>query len=54
MEIKTSQSLKSVIKALRGVTDARLLNTLTGEEIVLRTEIEEDTKALLDKLELPH
>lgn len=54
LEIKTEKSLKSVIKLLRSVTDARLLNTLTGKEIVLRTEISEEVKDLLSKLSLPH
>ena len=52
MELKTGQSTRHTIRLLKGVTDARLLNTLTGEEVTLRCEIQEETKQLLSKLNL--
>lgn len=52
IEIKTSKSLKSVIKILKTVTDARILNTLTKEEIIMRSEINDEAKQLLQKLGL--
>lgn len=50
MELKTGLSTKHIVKQLKRVTDARLLNTLTNEELVLRSEINCDTKLLLSKL----
>jgi transposase len=50
MELKTKQSTKHTIKLLKGITDAKLLNTLTGEEIILRSQINEETKQLLTQL----
>lgn len=54
MEIKTGQSVKSVIKGLKSVTDARILNKLTGKEIVLRTDIRQEIKSILQKLGVSH
>lgn len=50
IEIKTGRSIKSVIKTLKSVTDARILNTLTEKEVVLRSEIQDDTKQILKQL----
>lgn len=52
IELKTSKSVRRTIKLLKGVTDARLLNTLTGEEIIMRSEITDEAKQLLGKLNL--
>lgn len=46
MELKTGKSTKRIVKLLRSITDARILNTLTGEEIVLRKEMNEEIKEL--------
>lgn len=54
MEIKTGQSVKLVIGGLKSVTDARLLNKLTGKEIVLRTDIKQEIKSILQKLGVSH
>jgi transposase len=54
MELKTNKSTKKIIRELKRVTDARLLNTLTGEEIIMRTKIGDEVRNLLEKLELPH
>ncbi|MBM3283895.1 IS1634 family transposase [Candidatus Gottesmanbacteria bacterium] len=54
IEIKTRKSLKKILKLFRKVTDARILNLLNDEEIILRTEISEDTKKILRLLGLPY
>jgi transposase len=51
IEIKTGKSIKSIIKLLKGVTDARLLNMITNEEIVLRSEVSKEIKQLLHLME---
>lgn len=50
MELKTSKSLKHIIHSLKTVTDARILNLLTDQEITLRTEIPAETQYLLRQL----
>jgi transposase len=54
MELKTEKSTKVIIKLLKQVTDARILHTLTNEEIILRSEISTETKDLVKKLSLSH
>jgi len=36
------------------VTDARLLNTLTCKEIIIRSEISPEIRSLMKKLSLSH
>lgn len=50
MELKTGKSIKAIIKLLKKVTDARLLNTLTNEEVIIRSEISPETQLLLKNL----
>jgi len=52
MELKTGKSTKVIIKLLKQVTDARILNTLTNEEIILRSELSTETKEFVKKLSL--
>lgn len=54
LEIKTSKSIKSIIKLFKSVTDARILNTATGEKITMRSVIQEEVKDILKKLRLPY
>lgn len=54
MEIKTDKSLQQIIRSLKQVTDARLLNTLTNEELVMRTEVSDEVKNILEKLHLSY
>jgi len=54
MELKSRKSTKKIIKLLKTITDARLLNTLTNEEIIIRSEISPETRRLLDVLSLSH
>lgn len=52
MELKTSKSTKHVVELLKSVTDARILNTLTNEEITLCSQMSEETRQLLTQLGL--
>jgi len=54
MEMKTGTSTKQMVQLLKGVTDARILNTLTHEEIIMRSEIPDEVKLLLAKLNLSY
>lgn len=54
LEIKTATPLQQIIKAFKQVTDARLLDTLAKKEIIMRTKIPENTKMLLQRLNLPY
>lgn len=54
MELKTKRSTKVIIKLLKQVTDARILNTLTNEEIILRSEISTEMGKILEILSLSH
>jgi len=54
MEIKTGKSAKYVVGRLKSVTDGMLLNTITNKEFHMRSQITEDTKRLLKKMELTH
>ena len=50
MELKTGKSTKHAVKLLKGVTDARILNTLTKKEIILRSQISEEVQQLLTQI----
>lgn len=54
LEIKTATSLQQIIALFKRITDARLFNTLTKEELVMRTKIPERIKTILKKLKLPY
>lgn len=54
MEIKTNESTKQIVRILKSVTDARIKNTLTGEEFIMRSEIIADVKNILLKLGLSY
>lgn len=54
IELKTNTSLRAFMAQCKKVTDARLLNKLTGKVITLRTSIPDDLTILLTKLGLPH
>ena len=54
LEIKTGKSIKSTIKLFKGVTDARILNTATGEELTMQSAVPEEVKDILKKLKLPY
>lgn len=50
IELKTSRSIKFCLKLLRSVTDATLVNTLSGEEIILRSPISNEIQEVLKQL----
>jgi len=52
MELKTGRSTKAMIKLLKKITDARILNTLTNEEIIIRSDVPEEIQKLLKTLSL--
>lgn len=54
IEIKTEKSINHVIRLLKRVTDARMMNLLTKEEISMRTKIPDEILNLLEKLNLQY
>lgn len=54
MEIKTGKSTKQIVRILKSVTDARIKNTITGKEMIMRSEITADIKEILLKLGLSY
>jgi transposase len=52
MELKTSKSTKKIIRELKRVTDARILNTVSGEITTMQTAISEEAMGIVDKLGL--
>jgi len=50
MELKTEKSTQTIIKLLKSVTDARIMNTISGEEIILRVKMNSEVKMVVDKL----
>jgi len=52
MEIKTGKPIKKIIKLLKNIVDVKILNTLTNEEITLRSKITDEVKQLLHHLSL--
>jgi transposase len=52
MELKASMSIKSILTQLKTVSDAKLVDTISGEEFVLRSPISDEIFELLKKLEL--
>lgn len=53
LEIATGKSAKYVVDKLKSVTDARILNLVTGKQILMRSEIPKETSLLLKKIS-PH
>lgn len=54
IEIKTGKSIQYVLRSLKRVTDARMINTITKKEIIVRTKIPEEIFTLLQQLGLPY
>ena len=54
IEIKTGKSLQKVVEELKAVADARILNKLTGEEIVMRSNLTKEVKQVLSALNLSY
>lgn len=54
IEIKTEKSINHIIKSLKRITDARMLNLITKEEISMRTKIPDEVLDFLKKLGLSY
>lgn len=54
MEIRTGKSTQKIIRLLKKITDARILDTITNETIVFRLEISDEIKRLLKQMRLPY
>lgn len=52
MELKTGRSIKSILKILKAITDAKLVNNVSGQEFVLRSVINDEAKQIFDKIAL--
>ena len=54
LEITTGLSIRRIMDALWSVTDANIIDSTTGEVFMLRSEMNQDTRALLKKLRLSY
>ena len=54
LEIQTGKSAHFIIDKLKSVTDGRILNTITGKEIIMRGEITAEIQTLLNQINPPH
>lgn len=54
MELKTGKSTKKIVKLLKSITEARILNKLTGEIIVMRQQLSEEIEQLWKTLAHPY
>ena len=52
MEIKTGLSLRRIVQILKSVTDARIFDAITKQELTLRSILSEDARYVLEKLHL--
>lgn len=53
IEIKTKKSIRSVVKTLKKITDARIVDQLHRREIVMRSEVSDEAKEILKNLVAP-
>jgi transposase len=54
IEIKTGLSIRRFITETKKVTDARMLNTLTQKEVIVKGKVTKELEELLAKLDLLH
>ena len=54
IEIKTEMSIQSVLKLLRGATDARIFDKVSKREVVLRSEIRSEVTEVLRRVDLSY
>jgi len=52
IELKTGKSIQAVLKLFKGITDARLVDIASREEITLRSEINEEVKLIINKVSI--
>lgn len=50
IEIKTQRSIKSVIKELKRITDAKIYDQINDREVVMRSKIKDEAREILEKL----
>lgn len=54
MEVKTGKSTQKIIQLLKSVTDARILDKVTNEEITMRSEVSNEIKQILNLMGLSY
>ena len=54
LEQKVGQSLRRITDVLKSVTDAKIVDMVTGKTFTLRSTLSDDAKDLLEKLNLPY
>ena len=54
IEIQTNASIKRFITECKKVTDARMLNTITQKEVIIKGRITDEAKKYMSKLNLSH
>lgn len=54
MELKTKISLARIIKLLKSVTEVRILDKVTNEEIILESKISNEIKKLLNSIDVSY
>ena len=54
IELKTGLSIKKFITETRRITDARMINKLTGKEIRIRAKSTDLANKIINQLNLPH
>lgn len=50
IEIKTGKSIKFFVKELKKVTDARIFDELNNREVVMRSQMSDEVKEIIEKL----
>jgi hypothetical protein len=48
IEIKSKKSIRAVTKILKKVTDAKILDKTNGREIFMRSEVDEETREIIE------
>ena len=51
IELKTGRSIKSILKLLKGVTDATIVDTLSGKKFTLRSPINDEIQGVIKRIE---
>lgn len=54
MELKTNKSIKKIVRELKNITDAKILNTQTDKITVMRSTISQEVKEIVDNLKLKY
>jgi transposase len=54
IEIKTGRSIKAVLKLLKSATDSRLQNKITNQEFIIKAQINDEVRRILEKIDLSY